>query len=144
MPISPEQGLRLVLTNPRITAIISDRIFPFRAPQGVARPLILYSRTSSTPEHHMRGVSGLRSVSFQVDGFADTYEGMQLLREATRQTVDGFRAAVSLNGESISFRHIFIENDSDAFVEPQAASDEPIYQFTMDLSAMCTESVPNR
>ncbi len=144
MPAIPEQGLRTILGTPRINAIVSDRIFPHRAPQGAAFPFLLYSRTGSVPEHHMRGVSGLRAISFQIDGYARSYETMQNLREAVRQTIDGYRGGVPVNGDTVWFRHLFIENDADAFGEPQAAGDEPIFQFTIDLSGMVAETVPNR
>lgn len=140
--LTPEQGLRaLLVRNVRVTRHISDRLFPYRAPIGTARPFLIYSRTGSTHERHMRGMSGLASYSLQLDGYADSFERLHLLRDDVRLSIDGFRGAVTVDGETISFRHLFIENDTDASEEPQAAGDEPTYHFTMDLSAMCPESV---
>ena len=143
MTTSPEQGLRqLLIGNIRIQRQVKDRVYPFKAPQGAPFPFLLYSRTTSAPEHRMSGASGLRGLSFQVDGYARSYEAMQALREAVRLSLDGFRGPVAVGGESIYFRHLFIESDADAFVEPQAAGDESIFSFSLDLSAMCPESIP--
>lgn len=140
--ITPEQGLRALLArNIRVTRHVGDRIFPFRAPIGAARPFLIYTRVATTHERHMRGMSGLAAYSLQLDGYADTYERLQILRDDVRLTIDGFAGAVPVAGEIINFRHLFIEGDVDASEDPQAAGDEPVYRFSMDLSAMCPESV---
>jgi hypothetical protein len=54
-----------------------DRIYPQVAPDGVARPFIVYQRINTNTENVLSGSSGLLNTRLQVDVFAATYAQAQ-------------------------------------------------------------------
>jgi hypothetical protein len=143
MSAAPEFGLFQVLAgNIGVANLVRRRIYPHLAPQAAERPFVIYSRVSSRHERNLRFEAGMVGIHFQVSAFADTYDGVLALREALRRALDGYRGPVVVNGDMIWFHHIFIDSESDAFVEPLSASDAGIFSGTIDLNVMCAETPP--
>lgn len=54
-----------------------DRVYPQVAPDGVARPFIVYQRITVNSENVLSGRSGLINSRLQVDVYASTYAQAQ-------------------------------------------------------------------
>ena len=61
-------------TYPGLTALISDRIWPVEAEQGVKEPYCVYEQVSGGRRYSHGGYSNLQRPRMQVSCYADTYE----------------------------------------------------------------------
>jgi len=61
-------------TYPGLTALVSDRIWPNEAEQGVKNPYCVYSQVSGGRRYSHSGYSNLQRPRMQVNCYADTYE----------------------------------------------------------------------
>jgi hypothetical protein len=59
-----------------------DRVYPLIAPDGVARPYIVYQRVAANTENILSGGSGLVNTRLQVDVYATTYAQAQSVAAA--------------------------------------------------------------
>jgi type IV pilus biogenesis protein CpaD/CtpE len=91
------------------TALVSgatdagDRIYPQVAPDGVARPFIVYQRINTNTENVLSGSSGLKNTRLQVDVFATTYSQAQQIALA----IENLMASWSTPNVSIVSQDIF-------------------------------------
>jgi len=56
-----------------LTALVSDRVYPVKAPQEPSYPLVSYSMISGQPQNTLDGTGSLNNSLFQFDVYADTY-----------------------------------------------------------------------
>jgi hypothetical protein len=70
-----EQLLGLLLN----TTDADERVYPIMAPDGVAKPYIVYQRVLSNTENTLSGNAGITNTRMQLDIYADTYAGAQAL-----------------------------------------------------------------
>ena len=80
----------LLLGNSGVTALVSDRIYPLRAPQDTAKPYVVFFVVSSEHDRHLHGPSGVVEKRIQVDAYADTYEAAHAVSEAIRRALNGY------------------------------------------------------
>lgn len=71
-----------------VAAIVSTRIYPVRAPQGVPAPYVIFQQVASDPADTHREASGAIHRMFQFACFATTYEGAIALRDAVTAALD--------------------------------------------------------
>ena len=84
-----------------------DRVYPLIAPDGVARPYVVYQRVSATTQNILNGTSGLINTRLQVDVYATSYAQAQAIAAA----IDALMADWSVPNVSVL---------SQDFYEPQA------------------------
>lgn len=75
-----------------LAALVGDRIQPLPVSQYTDLPAVTYQRISTTATLHRGGTRHYRS-RFQIDGWAESYEGMIALRTQIRAAMTGFRQA---------------------------------------------------
>lgn len=108
-----------------ITAIVGTgtaaRVYPGIAPQGTARPCIVYSRNGSEHEHSLSGHTGFANSDIQIIAIADTYLGAESLASAVRATLDGWTST-----STPAVQHSMIQSDSPDIVNIEG-TDAPIH-----------------
>jgi hypothetical protein len=65
-----------------VAAIVSSRIYPDEAPQGIADPYLTYQRIASGRDYTLGGYSNLENPIIQVDCWAADNETRNTLRDA--------------------------------------------------------------
>ncbi len=91
----------LTYTKAEITAV-SSRVYAITAPQGTARPYIVFSVISNVFSHAMGGDSGLMQTRVQFSVYGDTYASVkgvvEDLKAAYRNYIQGADLAASYMG----------------------------------------------
>lgn len=86
------RGLRqYLLDDASIAAIVSDRVYHVRMPQGNRLPCIVFTRISDQPDNHMQGPSGLAKPRVQVDSWAVDGDTAAQLADLVKERLDGSR-----------------------------------------------------
>lgn len=67
---------------------IGDRVFPAKAVQFKARPLVAYDVTRSDYDRHYQGASGLSSHDVTLSCVGDDYDSTEALALAVRELID--------------------------------------------------------
>ena len=113
-------ALRAALVADAGVKAITTRCYPVRQPQKPTYPLILYMQVSGWREQTLTGPAGQGRPRFQVEAWAETYEGVQVLSEAIKTALDG----KLLVGAGKSFRAMYLtaqdvyEPDVNVFYQP--------------------------
>lgn len=86
-----------------VTALIGSnpcRLYPFgEAPQGVAKPYVVWQVISGLPENYLAQVPDIDSFSIQIDVYADTASSARATAEAIRDAIEPNAYVTSYNGE---------------------------------------------
>lgn len=112
------EGLRShLLGDPAIAALVVARIYPLRVPQKVTMPAIVLTLISDQREPHLRGISGLARPRYQLDCWAQTYDGATALGALCRQRLDGFAGEWSDGGSPpvVVYAKVFFDTAQDQF-----------------------------
>lgn len=80
-------------------ALVSGRVYPGEMPQNVTLPAVLYFRVSGVRLYSHQGASGLDEARVQVECWAATYDGAQVLATAVRKDLEalGYRLTNQLD-----------------------------------------------
>lgn len=75
------------------SALVAGRVYPGEMPQNVTLPAVLYFRVSGPRIYSHQGSSGLDDARVQVEAWAATYDGAQVLATAVRKDLEaaGYR-----------------------------------------------------
>jgi hypothetical protein len=134
---SPEAFVGTVLTgDPRVAAIIADRVFPVIAPASAAIPFAVWRRQAVNREQSLSGPVGLPTVTLALDMYAETYEGVRDLADACREALDGYGGSL---GNSISVRLVSLLNESDGFIQLAGGDLPPVYSVTQTYTILWQE-----
>lgn len=117
-----------------IAAIVGGRIFSTQAPQGTELPCIVYAQdnTSRGPFMHMRGMTGLARVTYQISCLGTSLMDVRNLSRAVRIALQ--------YKQSEAIRLAVVKSDDDT-TEPQGGGEQlPIYRT--DLSVEITYREP--
>jgi hypothetical protein len=134
---SPEAFVGTVLTgDPRVAAIIADRVFPVIAPASAAIPFAVWRRQAVNREQSLSGPVGLPTVTLALDMYAETYEAVRDLADACREALDGYGGSL---GNSISVRLVSLLNESDGFVQLAGGDLPPVYSVTQTYTILWQE-----
>jgi hypothetical protein len=95
-----------------------SRIYPLRAPEGVAAPYIVYFRAGMTPRHRQDGPLDLRRHTIQISVFGSSYGEARSELDTIRTLLDGYQGTIAgvrislsiLTGERLTY-----ESDSGLF-----------------------------
>lgn len=84
-------------TKPTITAVVGNRIYADKAPQGITGARIVYRVTGGEKTYHTRGPSGLVeagiSLTFHANKGGDIATALAAY-EAVRNQIDGFQGTM--------------------------------------------------
>ncbi len=110
---SLEQGLLSYLsTYAGLTAIISDRVYYKRLPQGVTLPCLTYWRVD-TPRLHTHDVSGasgeLASPRFQFDAWASDPVTCKSITDQVRAALNGKTGSIGTAPYNVTLRAALVE-----------------------------------
>ena len=100
-----------LVSNPVISAVVADRVYPLLMPQNTQLPAITYQRISGASEQSMTGASGLAHPRIQLDCWGSTYKDVTVLREVLRQVLQGFRGQLG----TIFINGVIYVNDQDFY-----------------------------
>src|SRR5690606_42052429 len=77
-----EQIIAALLADPNVAALVGNKVYPGRVPQGVLPPAIVFNTVASVPEYADGGEIGLTESSIQIDCWAETYGETKLISRA--------------------------------------------------------------
>jgi len=97
-------------TYPGLTALISDRIWPVEAEQGVKEPYCVYEQVSGGRRYSHDGYSNLQRPRMQISCYADTYEMAKGIAAKVTEALETW-SSVNLNG-------VFQQNELD-LIDPE-------------------------
>lgn len=108
-----------------LSALVSNRIYPLRMPQGVTFPAVTYHRVSSQPVSAFGADTGLEAARFQVSAWSDSRTPLAAHDVAVeiRAALQRFRGTQT----GIVIQGIFLENQIDLY-EP----DTEVWQVALD------------
>lgn len=133
-----ETGLATYLgSKSAITDLVSTRIFPQVAPQGVTEPFVVYTRISGANGHHMGGADGLQQSRYQFDAYG-SYAQVKSIEDAIRQALDGYRGA--MGSEIVQTCHLM--DARDLYDAPADGSQFGTHRVSMDFFIAYVEDVP--
>jgi len=123
--LTTEQGMVYILRNASgVSAIVAARIYPWdRVPQNAPLEYITYFRVASNHIHDMSGPSGLVNPHMQVDCWAEKYSEAKALAKQTRLALDGYTGSVTISTDSVTFRQIHMDDESDMFIPAGAGAE---------------------
>jgi hypothetical protein len=117
-----------------IAATIGSRIYSTQAPQGTDLPCIVYAQDNASrgPFMHMRGMTGLVRVTYQISCLGTSLMDVRNLSRAVRVALQ--------YKQNATLRLAVVKNDDDT-TEPQGGGEQlPIYRT--DLSVEITYQEP--
>ena len=121
--MSIESGLYAHLTSdPDVSALVGDRIYPLLVPQDATLPAIAYQRISTGRDETHTGPSGLSQARIQLTCIADSYDAAKAVADAVRSSLDGFSGTMG----GINVGACFVTNDRDDWA---ASLDMPVVRL---------------
>lgn len=130
-----DESVRQLLTEQAaIVALVGARIYSTQAPQGTELPCVVYAQDQASrgPFMHMRGMTGITRVTFNISCLGTSLMDVRNLARAIRTTLQ--------YKQSAGIRLAVVKTDDDT-TEPQAGGEQlPIYRT--DLSVEITYSEP--
>lgn len=105
-----------LLADGTISGIVGQKIHPLRFPPTPAYPAILFSIITGDRSNHYRGADGLAAPRIQFDCYATTYLGAELLAEALRKRVNGFKGVMG-GSPGTTVQGIFYDSERDFYEE---------------------------
>ena len=83
-----------LLSQPTVSALIGDRLYPARLPQGVTLPAVTYQWIARVASVTYEGAADLARGRIQIDCWATSYAAMVSLAKAIRAALSGYRGAM--------------------------------------------------
>lgn len=114
-----------LLTESTITSLVGARIYPVLLPQAPTFPAMTYQRVSGSRVQSLTGPSGMAHPRFQIDCWAQTYDGAKELAAAVMTELDGYRGTMG----DTRVGGVIVYGDRDIY-EP----DVEIFRVTIDIT----------
>ncbi len=92
-----------------MTDLVGTRIYPKRAPQGVATPYVVYQRISGVRETAFGADPGIARARIQVAVWSTLYPEARQIADVIRQALQRFRGTVA----TVEVLDVFVESDFD-------------------------------
>lgn len=92
-----------------VTALVSTRIYPTKAPQSVTYPCVIYARDSLEVEEALSASTTIRYGMFEVMAVASSYSGAKALGDAIRTALN--RYAGTAGGITVLDVNVINEGD---------------------------------
>ena len=103
----------ILAADSNVTALVSGRIYAVRAPQGATWPFITFQVIDNQPHETDNGSSAMDFVTYQVNCFAETYEGLDDLSGKVRTALDDYAGTIN----SVDVRQVIFQDENDLFDE---------------------------
>ncbi len=84
-----------------VTGIVGTKHYAGRALQETGLPYIVFDIVSNEPTNEKDGASPVDAVRVQVDCYAATYLGVEVLNDAVRDALDAYPTATTIGGVKI-------------------------------------------
>lgn len=97
-----------LLADASIVAVVVDRVYALRIPQGVKSSSIVVTRVSGPGDYHMDGPSGLMNARIQIDAWATTADAAATLANLVKDRIDGYRGAMGSGANIITVHGVFV------------------------------------
>lgn len=97
-----------------VGAVAGDRIHPLNLPQNATLPALTYQRISGPRLRHLGGSSSFGTARIQINCWAATYLGSQLLAAAVRASLNGFIGNLTTLKVSIGLENEFDDYDEES------------------------------
>jgi hypothetical protein len=118
-----EKAIRSILIDDGdVGALVGDRVFPIVRRDGSALPAIVYQQISGVRDQMLSGPSGFVEARFQINCWAETYEGADELAEAVRGALDGYNGTK----ESVVIQCVHLLDEGDM---PSLIADNESFNF---------------
>lgn len=135
---SPEIVVADALANdPDVSLIMGDRIYPVIAPATASLPFATWRRQAVVRESTLGNQPmGIVTVTLALELYADTYEQVRELADRCRRKLDGWGTSVA---DSISVRHVALQNEADGFIQLAGGDLPPVYAVTQTYTILWQE-----
>lgn len=97
-----------LLADAPIVAVIVNRIYALKIPQGAASPSVVLTRISGPGDYHLQGPSGLMGLRVQVDAWAATADAATSLANLIKDRLDGYRGTMGSGGDAVTVHGVFV------------------------------------
>ena len=105
-----EKAIRSILIDDAaVKNLVADRAYPIVRREGSALPAIVYQQISGVRDHVFAGPSGFVEARFQINCWAETYEGADALADAVRVAMDAYHGTK----ESVVIQCIHLIDEGD-------------------------------
>ena len=126
-----------------VSALVGFDVYAQQSPAGQKYPYLVYRRISADHARHLGAASGVETVRFQVDCYADGYLAVRDLAEQVRLALDGYGpATVTCYAGTVTVHTIRLEGDSDDFEPPMQGAAWGGHRRSLDFMVTATETVP--
>lgn len=130
----PGRAIYSLLTNDAtVSGLVGTRVYPGMAPQGCARPFIVYQRVSGEAYPDLDGMTGIVKSRVQVDCYANTYQAASALYAAAIAALDVSPGTYG----GIELASILRDTAPQDFIETEV--DPKLYRVQQDFSAIYAE-----
>ena len=128
--LTVDKALRsLLMADATVADLVSGRIYPGRAPKGAAFPLVVYEEVAGTGHANLSGAATLEERAVQLAIYATDHNARVAVSKAAKDRLHGYKGAVAIGSDSVTFDGIFYEDGKDAHLEVANAngSSQPLY-----------------
>lgn len=146
-----EKGLALFITGDTgVAALIGDRLYPTKLPEGTARPAVTYARTATRRDYGVSGVLNPVRATVEVSCWGDSYADAKTLADAVRQATrtdgkgngktlgDGYRGPMGAADEFF-VQKTDVGDDADGYAPPVDESDQGVYSVSLSVGVWFVE-----
>lgn len=114
-----DEALRNRLINDaNVTALVAQRIYLIRAPQGATMPCLTFQKIDTVPTHAYATTSRLENSRFQFDSWAKTPSESKSLADKVKSSLDGYIGVilgVTIYGILLATEIDYYEQDAELF-----------------------------
>lgn len=121
-----------------IAAVISSRCYLLVAPQGAARPLVIFRVIQSDPFDTLQDTTGLVTSVVEIECQATSDVSAKSLKELVRRRLHTYRGAMGATTVCSCLQN----SESDEYTPPQTGSDTGIYSTILEFDVVHTRSIP--
>ncbi len=138
---------KLLAVNAAVTALVETRIHYSEKPQGETGASIVIQRGAENRQHTFDGAAGYVQGFARLNVFSPTYLGIEPIKEAIRQALDGFQGEVEI-GEpdapvALVIDYVKFDDDDDIPVTNlDGKALPPFYGRWIDVRFQFQESIP--
>lgn len=130
----------LLIADTAVSDEVSTRVYAQFASASAALPYITLAQVSADHEHHMTAAAGLVTVRIQLDCFAATNISLELVVEAVREALDGFRG--DMGTPAVDVRRCHLDGDRDGLIPSSGENEKHTFRRSIDFMISHTETVP--
>jgi hypothetical protein len=112
-----------------ISALISNRIYPFNIPHGVDADAVTYNLAGSDRTRTMGGESTYIRAIFDVDCWSNTYAGAIAIADAIEAALVDYRGQLGSTSPPVDADHIRLERRGPDQFEPDTELHRVVLQF---------------